>query len=168
MKNKLEFDDIEGINSEDFKQIEEQTGFTLPTNLKLFLEAYSGGNSYGKDQVYTYDLIHDDGWKSVNSIAEILNPNNIIESYLNLKPHLQDTFKHFELTSDHVEIDYLLPVMGLEDGGLIYISIGGKHNGKVYEVDNGDFGILFKSNSLEDFIYSLYIYDFEKDEYIKE
>lgn len=167
MIDKLNFNNIKEFNTEDIKLIYDNTGLEVPTNLHSFLKLYSGGDSNNHNYIYTYDIIHEDGWKTSNSILLVLTAEKIIEYFTNLKPYLQDTMEHFELDTNFVETDFLLPIIELGDGGTINIAIGGDHNGKIYEVDNGDFGIILQSNSLEEFINSLYIYDQNKDEFIK-
>lgn len=166
-QRKLDFDNTKGIKSEDILYIKNKTGFELPLNIELFLKSYSGGNSYSRELYYTYECFHDDGYKTENSIVSIFTPEEIVEAYDNLKLYLEETFEHFELSTDYVETKYLLPIIELGNGGTINIHIGGKHNGKVYEVDNGDFGIILLSNSLQDFIEKLYVYDMENDKYIR-
>lgn len=166
MNSTLAFDPIKGITKIELAQIEKETNLIIPENLKNFLVSYAGGKPTHDEQAYFYDIIDEDGWNSGDSIEAIYDASEIIEGYKILKPYLKETFDHFELDKTFVETEYLLPFILISCGGAIHMAIGGKHSGKVYQVDNGDFGILLISNSLEEFIKALYLYDFEKDERI--
>ncbi len=131
MKGKLEFDEIKGISKEQIELISQKINIVIPENLKTFLELYSGGHSHNRTKIYSYDLTHEDGWESGDTIESIPTYSQVIEFHTNLKPYLKDTVEHFELTTNFVEIDFLLPFISLGSGGTINIAVGGKHNGKI-------------------------------------
>jgi|GEM_PF-5535643 len=61
---------------------------------------------------------------------------------------------HFENPKNYVEAEYLYHI---GDGtGSICIALGGQHYGKIFSVDNGDFGIIYQADNINKFIDSLY------------
>lgn len=164
MRNKLELHKIKGLSKKEIDLIFKETNFRLPNDLKEFLKSYSGGHPVNENIGYHYELIDDDGWDCGDGLEWVFDSLEIIENYNGLKIHLKEHFEHFELDESFVETKYLLPIIKIGSGGCINIAIGGKHNGKIYQVDNGDFGILLISNSLQEFLNEIFLYDYDKDE----
>jgi len=94
---KLEFDEIKGFTQNEIDLIYQKINLSIPENLKTFLELYSGGHSYNRNLVYSYNLTHQNGWESGDTIESIPMSSEIIEFHSNLKPYLFDTVEHFEL-----------------------------------------------------------------------
>jgi SMI1 / KNR4 family (SUKH-1) len=153
---KLRFDNPKGLTETQFEHIEKIIGRPLPYSVKNFYKDYAGSRPTlnGNSSCITITLA--DGWKTANTFEAI-------DSYETLKNHLSnigylcELAKHFNLNSRYVEPEYLFP-LGLLPNGAIYIAIDGMHNGKVYTSDNGDFGIVFHSDSLEQFFESVFEY----------
>ena len=95
-------------------------------------------------------IIHEDGWESNSFISKIESIETSVDTW-GYRGYLNEFQEDFELTEDYVEANFLFPIMEISSGA-VYVAIGGKHNGKVYTVDNGDFGIVFHSNTLDEFI----------------
>ena len=71
---------------------------------------------------------------------------------------LEEYIEPFELTPDYVEPKYLYFIAECLTGN-IAMAIGELHEGKLYYVDNGDFGIIYLASSIRDFINTLYEVD---------
>ncbi len=149
----LEFKNIESINTESISRIENLTEFKIPDHLINFWKKYAGGKSDWNSKQYLFQYQVSIGKKKFtqnSTIIGVLSETEIIEQW-NYIETLQELKEGFELTDSYVETDKLLPFIDVTDG-TIYIAVLGKHNGKIFLGDNGDFGIIEIANSLNDFL----------------
>lgn len=155
MKN-INFQVVSPVTDSDIFKLEEKIKLQIPDDLKLFLKEYGGTeNQYFKNikeetdfYVFTFQL--EDGYQIEETLSKIDSVNSILEiwQYRDFLFEFQDTFK---LSKDYVEVEYLLPIIELMNGKQLYVSIYGKHKDKLYYVDNGDFGIIKITDSLDEF-----------------
>lgn len=122
---------------------------SLPTILIDFFKKYSNSIPYYNSKSCAFKIIHPDGYVQVSYIEKIVELEGIFSEFED-RDTLDLYVKEQNLTTDFVEIEYLCP-FAYAPNGVFYCSIGGKHEGKVYFADNGDFGILFVKNSFKEF-----------------
>jgi hypothetical protein len=131
------------------KHIEQQLGVTFPNDYREFL---SKAHTFILEN-NVYCRILQDNSKSDDFIYEFHTTENFIERQ-KYRDYLVEFQIHFENPTDYVEAEYLYHIA---DGtGSVCISLGGKHYGKIFSVDNGDFGIIYQADNIEEFINSLY------------
>jgi hypothetical protein len=145
----IDFKNQLGLSPEQTAILQEKIVKPIPSVLLNFLKKNSGAIPMINGNLCNFQTIHSDGWKQDSFIENITTSENIISEFED-RDTLNLYFSSFELTSKFVEIEYLLP-FAFAANGVLYCSIGGVHSGKVYFVDNGDFGILFQSESFERF-----------------
>ena len=154
MKGKITYKNAIPSSDEEIDELERLTGFTLPSEVKeLFMSCAGSRPSFG-DKNCLIDIVHSDGWKDTSYLLKIESPKAIIETW-EYRDYLEDFQSHFELKDSYVEAKKLFPIIELANNHL-YIAIGGIHDGKIYYVDNGDFGIIKIANSLQHMIEKLY------------
>lgn len=156
MKSKIKFKNPKPITDSEIKDIEKFTGFKLPSNIKVFFKNYAESEIQFENQTECFfDLIYNDGWKTDDGLQKVESLNSIKErwEYRNYLEHFQNDFK---VHTDYVESDKLFPVIETYSGSQIYVSIGGYHDGKIFHVDNGDFGFCLLANSLDEFFDKCY------------
>jgi len=95
---------------------------------------------------------------------EISNKDGVIDAFYTVdnfleqqycRDYLVETQNHFGNLQSYVEAEHLYYIAGGASGS-ICIALGGKHFGKIYSIDNGDFGIIYQSVNIDAFIDSLY------------
>jgi len=136
---------IEGIT-----RIEEKIGTSLPKSYNEFLLLEN-------TDIYKYksfSRLLKNGYKKIIQIDEVMTIENFLENnkYLDFIVEFQEDD---ELPSSYVEGKFLYQIMNC-DSKSVYLSMDGLHKGKVYVVDNGDYGITFQSNTLEEFLNSIF------------
>lgn len=129
--------------------IEQQLGLRFPDDYKEFLLK---ANSFViENRVYCRILL--DNYRTDGVIHEF----HTIDNFMNrqeYRDYLFDFQNDFETPKDYVESEFLYHIA---DGtGSICIALGGQHYGKIYSVDNGDFGIIFQADSFNKFLTGLY------------
>ena len=71
------------------------------------------------------------------------------------RSYLEEFRSDFQIPRDYLESEYLYLIAKC-DNQAICMALNGIHKGKIYSADNGDFGIVFQTNSLAEFLESLY------------
>ena len=129
--------------------IEKELGLALPVDFREFLIRCKSFVLDKKD----YCRILQDNYRTHGIIYELYTVDNFLERQL-YRDLLFEMQTHFENPSEYVESKFLYYIA---DGtGTICISLGGKHYGKIYSVDNGDFGIIYQAENINSFVDSLY------------
>jgi hypothetical protein len=150
----LFFNNPEILNNEQLSLLKLKTQGKLPDYLVEFFTKNSNATPNCNGKSCVYKIIHPDGYIQIASIEKIVGLEGVFAEFED-----RDTLflyvKEQELTTDFVEIEHLCP-FAYAPNGVFYISVSGKHDGKVYFADNGDFGILFLTNSFENFWDSVY------------
>jgi len=131
-------------------KIERILGFNLPKDYSQFLQSKEFENNREKQ----FPVIHKDGYKTRGYLEKFSKPEDFFESN-QYRSYLKDFVKHFELDKNYVEAESLYHIADCSNGA-VCMALNGKHKGKIYSVDNGDFGIIHQSNSLKEFIESLF------------
>lgn len=131
-------------------EIEKLIETALPLEVMNLFQNYSGSSESinGKECYLKY--IDNDGDESSDLLIGMETFEQIIKNW-RYRGYLIDFQKELELSDAYVEADKLFPIADMSDGG-VYIAWGGKHDGKIYFVDNGDFGINLIYNSIEEFL----------------
>lgn len=129
--------------------IEKELGLTLPVDFREFLIK---SKSFVLDK-QVYCRILQDNYRTDGIIYELYTVDNFLERQL-YRDDLFEMQAHFENPSEYVESEFLYYIA--DGSGTICISLGGQHYGKIYSVDNGDFGIIYQAENVNAFIDSLY------------
>lgn len=131
------------------EKIEQQLNIKFPDNYKAFLlkaETFVVENN-------SFCRVLQDNYRTDGVVYKFYSTNNFIE-HQGYRDYLIEFQTHFENPKDYVEAEHLYHIA---DGiGSTCIALGGQHYGKIYSVDNGDFGIIYQSDSIDEFIDSLY------------
>lgn len=145
----LIFNNCADLNNEQQALLKLNTQEKLPEFLIEFFTKYSNSTPIYNGKSCVFKIIHPDGYLQLSSIEKIVGLEGIFAEFED-RGTLDLYVREQNLTSDFVEIETLCP-FAYAPNGVFYCSIDGKHNGKVYFADNGDFGILFVKNSFEEF-----------------
>jgi SMI1 / KNR4 family (SUKH-1) len=131
------------------ENIETHFGFSFPKDYKdFFLEAH---NFVLDNSVYCRVL--QNGYKTDGLVFEFHTIDNFVEKQ-ECRDYLIEFQTHFENPIDYVEAEHLYHIA---DGtGSVCISLAGQHYGKIFSVDNGDFGIIYQAENIKGFVDSLY------------
>ncbi len=137
------------LSDTQMAQMEKSLSIQFSKKMYDFIKSNSNGVPKLSQKNCNYCYQFEDGWKYELSIEKIIDFESITTIFDD-DEMLELYIKEHNLTNDFVEIEHLCP-FAYAPNGVFYCSIGGKHNGKIYFADNGDFGILFLTNSLEEF-----------------
>lgn len=131
----------------EINQVEQELGFTFPLSYRDFLLQYNGG--VPQKAFFRRPIINGSAVQAT-SVNKFDTLKDALECWHNLAPSSDEFYEHFEFT------DGTLFPIGEDIGGYaICIGVTGTANGKIYIVDNGDFGVTFQSNTLDEFLESL-------------
>lgn len=130
--------------------IETSLGLELPDDYKRFLLSSNCLKITNK----AFSRILQDGYCTDGLIDAFYTVDNFLEQQ-HYRDYLVETQKHFGNSTNYVEAEHLYYIASGASGS-ICIALGGKHFGKIYSVDNGDFGIVYQSINIDAFIDSLY------------
>lgn len=130
--------------------IETALELKLPDDYKRFLLSSYCLEIFNK----IFSRVLQDGYRTKGVIDAFYTVDNFLEQQ-NYRDYLVETQKHFGNSTNYVEAEHLYYIASGASGS-ICIALGGKHFGKIYSVDNGDFGIVYQSENINAFIYSLY------------
>ncbi len=133
--------------------IETKLQHSLPNEYKEFLSNF---DLFKKEEL-GFPITLRDGYKMSNVLRFFFNASTFLNQN-DFRSFLEEYIEPFELTSDYVEPQYLYFIAECLTGN-IAMAIGGQHEGKLYYVDNGDFGIIYLSSSIKDFMNTLYEVD---------
>ena len=131
----------------DLDAIEGVTHMLLSDSVRTAYMRLAGHHASGIGAAYA--IQYPDGTASDDLLQRFLLEADIREQWLHIG-YLSEFVAHFELGPDFVDPDVLLPFADCADGG-IYLANSGRHAGKVYHADNGDFGIALIASRLTDF-----------------
>ena len=134
--------------SQDLEEIESITGLKLSESYREIYLKYSGmkAQNWGPEISVKYM----DESEGKENIQEFLTHEDIRKQW-EFVGYLKEHAEHFELGSDFVEPEYLVPIANTYDS-VLYISVFGEHKNKVYFADNGDFGILLIADNVQQFV----------------
>ncbi|MBO9563626.1 MAG: SMI1/KNR4 family protein [Niastella sp.] len=130
--------------------IEEKLGFKLPEDYKQFLLDEAG---HSQCMFKVYPRVLQDGWKTDGIIEKVTSVDTFWQAN-QYREYLREFQEHFENPASYVESEYLYVIMS--GTGVVCMAMSGTHKGKIYSVDNGDFGIVYQTDNLEQFLQSLY------------
>ncbi|OAB78902.1 SMI1/KNR4 family protein [Cochleicola gelatinilyticus] len=153
MPNKIVIQNPNPFSQNEITKLENLTGLTFTLELSTFFKNYAGGKPTIDGKDCQIDIIYQDGWKSSNVLVEIASFLSIQDSWQYIS-YLQEFRDHFEIPDRYVQVEKLIPIIKLMNA-TVYYATEGMHAGKIYYVDNGDFGILKISNSLDEFFNKL-------------
>lgn len=160
----IKFDDAKGMSKQDINEIENFTGFNLPQNIIELFTKNSGGRVKDDMEYFlnwkTKENIELDTW-----IVGVETKTSILANWKH-RNYLKDYLDWYNIVDSYVEIEYLFPIFELVDGA-IYVSIGGKHNNKIFYADNGDNGIICVSSSIEKFYDKLMLFELSTGKTVK-
>jgi hypothetical protein len=131
---------------EQVNNFETENGLKLPEDYVNFL--IESDECKYNHKVFT--KVHQDEYRQEDSLVEFYNLDRLKNGLLN-REFLKDFQMHFELTSGYVESEKLIHIAETL-GGTIAISTDGIHNGKIYSVDHGDFGIIYLAENIEELL----------------
>lgn len=146
--------DVKPITEVDTAHVEALTQLPLSEKYKQFLLKYNGGIPQIDGRLCSVDIPLADGERVASFLINIISIDEVMEQW-QYRSYLAEFAEHFDLSSDYVETDRLFPIATLASG-VAYITCGGRHDGKIYTADNGDFGILYHSATMEEFLAALY------------
>jgi hypothetical protein len=135
---------------ETIKTIEDKLGYSFPDDYKSFL--LHGDSSKYKHKLYT--ILLENGRKTDGQIDRFVT----IESFWDdnkYRNYLEEFQSERQIPRNYLESEYLY-IIARCDTQSICMSLAGAHKGKIYNADNGDFGITFLATSLLEFLQSLY------------
>ncbi|TCI85541.1 SMI1/KNR4 family protein [Tenacibaculum sp. M341] len=156
MKNKIIFKNPLETTDSDIKDIEEFTGFILPENIKAFFKFYANSEIMFNDNTQCFfDLIYKDGWDTDDALQQVESLKSIKEKWEH-RGYLKQFQKEFDVNSEYVDHEKLFPLIETYGGAQIYIAIGGDYDGKIFHVDNGDFGFCYLTESLDELLNKCY------------
>lgn len=155
MNNLINFIEAQPKSNFSIHTLEEKTNFILPENLRLLFKNYSGSIPTIKNKEVYIQFTYKSGDKQSEQIRRIKTPEQIIENW-RYRGYLQELFDQFNLDEKFVQTDYLFPFAEML-GHELYCSVGGDHDGKVYAIDNGDFGFAFLAKNLDEFFNRLFV-----------
>ena len=135
------------------QQVETKLQHSLPNEYKEFLSNF---DLLSKEEL-GFPITLRDGYKMSNVLRFFFEASTFLNQN-DFRSFLEEYIEPFELTSDYVEPQYLYFIAECLTGN-IAMAIGGQHEGKLYYVDNGDFGIIYLSSSIKDFMNTLYEVD---------
>ena len=141
----------------ELEQIENNIGKSLPYYLRNFYKNYGGATPTINNKPGCLTITYSDGWTTTSWI-EYIDSFETLQVHLSNLDSLKELAEHFDLSSDYVEPENLFPICNLPSGA-VYVAIDGKHNGKVFIADNGDFGIAYHSADFDQFWNSLFYCD---------
>jgi len=132
----------------DLREIEEITGLALTDSYKRTYLAYSGltAKGFGPKISVTYP----NGPTVTETVQSFLTVDEIRNQWQYVD-YLEQFADHFNLGSDFVEPRCLVPIADLYDGA-VYVAVAGRHVDKVFVADNGDFGIAYLADKLDEFV----------------
>lgn len=136
----------------DLQEIQAITGVTLSYDYKRTYRSCSGlkaDDGVGPEVQVTFP----DGFKCPAHVRLFYSVEEIRTCWKYVGPvALNEEAERFDLNEEFVEPEYLVPIAGEYDGGAIYIAVGGRHAGKVFLMDNGDFGIGWVADNVDEFL----------------
>lgn len=127
------------VYDEQFSTIEKHYGCLIDESIKSVIRNFNGRVLTQNSESASLSYKLDDGTEINDMIEAVFDGSQIIEQ-LEYLDYLERFKEYFELDDSYVLCNTLLPLMELASGAL-YISINGDHQGVLYAVDNGDFGI---------------------------
>lgn len=133
--------------------IETKLQHSLPNEYKEFLRNF---DLLSKEEL-GFPITLRDGYRMSNVLRFFFEANAFLNQN-DFRSFLEEYIETFELTPDYVEPQYLYFIAECLTGN-IAMAIGGRHEGKLYYVDNGDFGIIYLASSIKDFMNTLYEVD---------
>jgi hypothetical protein len=133
-----------------FASIEDKLGYPLPESCKAFFLATDNHQYIDK----VFPRILQDGYITQGWIEGMVTIDSFWEHNKYMREHVVDLQTHFENPTDYVESAWLYTII-LGVNMSICMALNGLHNGKIYSVDNGDFGIIYQADSLEQFLQQL-------------
>jgi len=138
----------------EIQRVERITKLKLSDSFKNFILKNNGGIPTIDGETCLFNIKVDDTWTTSTFLENFTSMNEVIEQW-EFIGYLAQFAEHFELDENYVETNELFPVANFSNG-VVYIAVGGNHVGKIYTADNGDFGIIYHSPTLDDFLMSLY------------
>lgn len=149
----MEIINIQPTTEAEIKTVEQTTGLHLTESFKAFILEYNGGIPQHNHEVCSLTIEYEDGYKTSTFVENLISMQEVTRQWENVG-YLEELAAHFELTREYVEVEKLFPIANLANG-VAYIALGGKHKGKIYIADNGDFGIVYHCASMNDFLANL-------------
>lgn len=153
----LTFENATKLSLKELLHIEMLFGKDLPEYLKDFYKNYAGATPEIEGKRSCLTITHPKGWTQSNYIENV-DDFNSLQIHLSNIQYLLEHAEDFALSDDYVEPESLFPICNLPNGA-VYVAIDGKHKGKVYTADNGDFGIIYHSENFDAFWTSLFADD---------
>jgi hypothetical protein len=150
----IKFENPLGLNEKEVDAIVAKIAISPPIAIMEFLRKHSGAIPRVNDKLCGFKIVHPDAWVDENFIEQIATGEQITFDWQN-RDTLEMYVKHFELSENFVQIEYLI-LFALAANGALYVAIDGMHLGKVYFSDNGDFGILQLADSFDAFWGNVY------------
>ncbi len=142
-------------DQQKIKEFEDLTNSKLPSDFYDFLLKFNGTEIYPNFILVEYpDFL---GWREIVPLNKLWSIEEIIKA-IDYQSSIAELTDHFEQPKEYVESKYLYWI-GEFIGTSLAISVGGLHKGKVYHVDNGDFGVALIANSFTEFLNNLFDYE---------
>lgn len=154
LPNKISVQDPKPFSKEEISELERLTGLTFSEELVSFFTKYAGGKPKINGKDCLTKIVYEDGLESENYIVKIESFESIRDTW-KYNDYLKEFKVLFKIPDSYVEVDKLIPIIELMSDSIYYAS-GGIHSGKIYHVDNGDFGISKSADSLEEYMNNLY------------
>ncbi|WP_315822393.1 SMI1/KNR4 family protein [Paraflavitalea speifideaquila] len=134
-----------------FASIEDKLGYPLPGSCKAFFLATDNHQYIDK----ICPRILQDGDTADGRIEGMVTIDSFWKYNDYCNEHFEDMQAHFESPTSYVESAHLYTII-LGVNMCICMALNGLHKGKVYSVDNGDFGIIYQADSLDQFLQQLF------------
>lgn len=153
MIDRIDFNSPEGLNEQQLQKIAVKYGKEIPAFLQDYLKKYSGSIPTIMGGPCIVEIKVSDTFTDHQAIEKIPGFEELW-SQLDYIDYLNEFASHFALSEQFVNPEFLFPICDLPVSE-VYVATEGSHVGKVYVADNGDFGIIYHSNSIDSFFEKL-------------
>ena len=151
---KIEFKNAKPLTDSQIQSIEKLSGVIFPSEIKHFYQHFAGAKPEINDDVACFKITLDDGYEIESFLENVYDYDSLVEYFENNNGQydfISEYVQHFDLSPEYVDCTTLLPIVALPNGA-VYASVSGIHRGKIYTVDSGDFGIVYHSANLTQFL----------------
>ena len=155
---KIEFKNAKPLTDSQIQSIEKLSGVILPSEIRHFYLHFAGAKPGINNGDACFKITLDDGDEIESFLEDVYDYDSLVEYFENNNGQydfISEYVQHFDLSPEYVDCATLLPIVALPNGA-VYASVSGIHRGKIYTVDSGDFGIVYLSANLTQFLDSVY------------
>jgi len=147
----MKIENTQAINPPDYDVIEAHFACKVSEEIRHFLENYNG-QIINPEEGLEITFVSDESKSISESFPTIYHTADVV-SQLDFISYIEDFLDESKWDDNDVEADKLLPLMSINGGSInLYVALCGSHEGKLYVVDNGDYGVCKVDMMLNDLI----------------